>query len=207
MAREFFRNYPLSESQRSDLRRMFLDPLPPKPPKGKKRNMTQLSEHFSYEELTASDTAVRLGIDNTPPPEIVPHLTVLAHGLEQIRRVTGHAMIMHSGYRCEALERVVTAKDYAAWCIRHGKPQSEGTWREYFETKAHPKGYAGDFICPMFGTPIEIVRAVNASGIKFDELIQEGTWVHASFDTQLRGVVRTAHFAPDGTPTYTTGIA
>lgn len=165
----------------------------------------RLSEHFSYEELTASDTAVRLGIDNTPPPEIVPHLTVLAHGLEQIRKVTGHALIVHRGYSCEALEKILTAKDFAAWCVRHGKNPATA-WPEYFERKAHPRGYAGDFICPAFGTPIEIVGVVKASGIKFDQLIEEGTWVHASFDPRLRGEILTATFK-DGTPTYTTGIA
>jgi len=169
--------------------------------------MTQLTEHFSYEELTASDTAVRLGIDNTPPPEITPHLVVNAQGLEQIRKVTGHALIVHSGYRCEALEKVLCAKDFLAWCARHDKDPVIA-WPEYFARKAHPKGYATDFICPAFGTPAEIVKIVRASGIKFDELIEEGVgpngggWCHCSFDPQLRGEVLTAIFT-NGTPSYT----
>jgi zinc D-Ala-D-Ala carboxypeptidase len=157
-----------------------------------------LSTNFSYEELTASATATRLGIDNSPPPDIMPHLVVLANGLEQIRRVLGHSLISHSGYRCEALERVLTAKDFATRGL---------SWPDYFALKAHPKGYADDFICPAFGTPAEIVRVVKASGIKFDQLIVEGQtatsggWCHASFDPQMRQEVLVATFV-NGTPTY-----
>jgi len=169
--------------------------------------MTQLTEHFSVEELTASDTAVRLGIDNTPPPDIIPHLVINAHGLERIRNVTWQPLIVHSAYRCEALERVLTAKDFAAWCVRHAK-EPEMAWPEYFARKSHPKGYSSDFICPAFGPPPEIVRVIRGSGIKFDQLIIEGVtaagagWVHASFDPQLRGEVLTATFT-NGTPSYT----
>jgi hypothetical protein len=82
----------------------------------------KLTDHFTLEELTDSDTAVRLGIDNTPPPAIRPHLEVLAQGLEEVRRILGQPIIVRSGYRCEALEKVLCAKDYAAWCERHGRP-------------------------------------------------------------------------------------
>lgn len=163
--------------------------------------MTQLTEHFSLEEMTASDTAVRLGIDNTPPPDIVPHLVINAQGLERIRNVTWLPLIVHSAYRCEALERVLTAKDFAAWCARHAK-DLEMAWPEYFARKSHPKGYSTDFICPAFGTPAEIVRVIRTCGIKFDQLIEEGNWVHVSFDPQLRGEVLTATFT-NGTPSYT----
>jgi hypothetical protein len=165
-----------------------------------------LSDHFTYEELVASDTAVRLGIDNTPPPDIVPHLVVNAQGLEQIRKVTGHPLIVHSGYRCEALERVLSAKDFAAWCARHGKDPAIA-WPEYFARKGHPKGYCADSICPAFGTPAEVVQVIRGSGIKFDQLIIEGLtasgggWVHSSFDPAMRGQVLTATFV-NGTPSY-----
>jgi len=42
---------------------------------------------------------------------------------------------------------------------------------------------------------------VKGSGIAFDQLIEEGSWVHASFDPRLRGQVLTATFK-DGTPSY-----
>lgn len=169
--------------------------------------MTYLSDHFTLEELTDSDTAVRLGIDNTPPADILPHLTVTALGMEQVRRVLERPIRVHSGFRCEALEKVLCAKDYAAWCARHGKEQDDVSWAEYFARKGHPQGYCVDFTCPAFGQPVAIVRVLKASGIKFDQLIEEGTWVHASFDPRMRGQVLTARFDKHGTPTYTQGVS
>lgn len=166
----------------------------------------KLSDNFTLDELAHSDTAVRLGIDNTPPEDVVTNLGLLALGLEQIRKVLERPLTVNSGFRCEALERVLAAKDFAAWCARHGKSQLTA-WPEYFARKVHPRGFAADFICPSFGTPLEIVRVVKASGIKFDQLIEEGTWVHASFDPQLRGEVLTAKFDKDGAPSYSTGVA
>ena len=165
----------------------------------------KLTEHFTLEELTLSETAVRNGIDNTAPPGILPRLRVLARGLERVRRIIKRPLHINSGYRCEALERVLCAKDYAGWCARHGK-DPKAAWGEYFARKMHPKGYAADFICPLFGPPLKIVRAVKKAGIKFDQLIEEGTWVHISFDPQLRGEILTAHFDASGTPTYTQGV-
>lgn len=166
-----------------------------------------LTQHFSLEELSFSATAARLGIDNTPPAQLVGNLRVLAEGLEKLRRLTGdHGLRIHDAYRCEELERVLCAKDFAAWCARHGKTATD--WAEYFATKAHPQGLAADLTCSAFGTPTEIVRVVRASGLKVDEVILEGAtpksggWVHASFDQRLRGIFRVAAFDANGTPHY-----
>lgn len=165
----------------------------------------KLTEHFALEELTHSDMAVRMGIDNTPPQAVVQNLIVLAAGLEQIRSVTGHPLHINSGYRCEELERVLCAKDFAAWCARQGKNFAT-SWTEYFERKGHPRGFCADFTCRPFGTPLEIIKVVRNCGIRFDQLIEEGTWCHASFDPRLRGEILTATFDKHGTPTYTQGI-
>lgn len=141
-----------------------------------------LSENFTLEELAFSSTAQRLGVDNTPTPEIAAHLTTLAQGLEQVRALLGEPMHIDSGYRCPALNTAVG-----------GAKQS-----------AHLEGHAADFICPAFGAPLEIVKAIEASDIAFDKCIQEGGWVHISFDPQARRQLLTAHFGPHGT-TYTTG--
>lgn len=167
-----------------------------------------LTEHFTLEGLTFSATAARLGIDNTPPLLAAGNLRVLAGGLEQVLRVTGHGLQIHDAYRCEALERVLCAKDFTAWCARHGKFPDEG-WQEYFAEKAHPQGFAADFTCADFGTPNEIVRVIRASGIKFDKVIVEGAdkegrggWVHLSFAPAMRGVAMVAIFDSTGTPHY-----
>jgi len=141
-----------------------------------------LTTHFTLEELTASTTAQRLGIDNTPDLETVARLTQLAMGLERIRSLLGAPMHIDSGYRCPALNQAVKgAKD-----------------------SAHMQGCAADFTSP-FGTPLEIVKAVQAAGIPLDQCIQEGTWVHVSFDPRLRNQYLTAHFGPNGT-NYSEGI-
>ena len=49
----------------------------------------QLTAHFSFEALIASDTAVRLGIDNRPPARLIGNLLALAEGLEQVRAALG----------------------------------------------------------------------------------------------------------------------
>lgn len=167
----------------------------------------QLTPHFSLAELTQSATATRLGIDNEPDAATIHRLRVLAEGMEQVRAMTGHPIHVNSGYRCEALERVLCALDFKGWAARHEKPmgteeEREASWQEYFDRKAHPKGMAADFTCHAYGTPKEIVRAIRAAGIQFDQLILEGSWVHISFyrdaEGKMRGEVLTATFNANG---------
>lgn len=142
-----------------------------------------MSDHFTQDELTFSSTAQRLGINNTPGADIIVNLQVLMDGLEQVRTLLGYAMHIDSGYRCPNLNAKIG-----------GAPNS-----------AHMYGFAADFICPEFGTPLAIVNAIVASDIRFDQCIQEGTWVHISFAPAMRRRVLTAHFGPDGT-TYSQGV-
>ena len=67
----------------------------------------QLSKHFKLSEFTKSQTAARLGIDNTPPEEVIPKLTFLCSQiLEPLREKIDKPIIVTSGYRsaklCEA---------------------------------------------------------------------------------------------------------
>ncbi len=66
-------------------------------------------------------------------------------------------------------------------------------------------GFAADFVCPSFGSPLEIVKAIAVSNINFDQCIQEGTWVHISFDPAMRREVLTANFH-QGEAYYTEGV-
>jgi len=68
----------------------------------------QLSKHFKLLEFTKSQTAARLGIDNTPPEEVIPKLTFLCSQiLEPLREKIDKPIIITSGYRsvelCEAI--------------------------------------------------------------------------------------------------------
>ncbi len=145
--------------------------------------MTQLTPHFTLEELIHSDDAIKDGIDNTAPADVVEHLSVLATGLELVRTLLGNPLHINSGYRCPALNR-----------IEHGVPDS-----------AHLSGYAADFVCPQVGIPLELVHKIQTSDIKFDQLIQEGTWVHISFAPTMRQQVLTAHFVAGKKTAYTQG--
>ena len=143
-----------------------------------------LSEHFSLDEFTASQTATRQGIKNTPSATVVENLRMLATLLEQIRTLLGsHSIHISSGFRSLALNRHIGSND----------------------TSAHVRGYAADFTCPAFGKPIEVAKKIAESNLKFDQLIYEGTWIHLSCDPQNRRQVLTARFE-HGHTYYTTGI-
>lgn len=145
-------------------------------------NVTYLTEHFSYEEVVLSQLAARLGIDNTPPGRLMGNILQTCNRLESARLLLGgHPLIVSSFYRCEALERVLTASAFAAWCRARVLQEDDNTWRTYFATKSHPKGLAADITCPRFGTPYEIAvqLASHREILHFDQLIYEfGSWVH-----------------------------
>ena len=65
-------------------------------------------QHFTIQELSASATAERLTIDNTPPRAARRMLTILVEQLlDPIRRRYGAPIIVTSGYRCPALNTAV----------------------------------------------------------------------------------------------------
>ena len=139
----------------------------------------KLTENFTLEELTFSQTATRKGIDNEPSDTVKANLQVLAQGLERIRAILLCPIHISSGYRSPALNRAIG-----------GSAKS-----------AHMDGYAADITAPKFGTPNEIVRALKRHGIKCDQCIMEGTWVHISFAPAMRNQFMTATFN-NGVATY-----
>lgn len=128
---------------------------------------TPLTAHFALEELACTQ---HREIDNRPPPEVVATLRGTAGRMEEIRRLLGDRVItVTSGYRCPELNRAVGGA----------------------RTSAHLTGHAVDFNCFGFGDPAAVCRAVATSGVAFDQLIEEGGWVHISFDPRLRRQVLT----------------
>lgn len=118
-----------------------------------------LTPHFTLEELTRSDMAARLGIDNTPGPDALANLALVAQRLEEVRTMLGAPLVISSGFRCLALNRALKSKD----------------------TSAHVQGLAVDFTCPGFGTPLQVAQrlAQRKDALAFDQLIHEfGRWVH-----------------------------
>ena len=65
-------------------------------------------QHFTIQELSASASAERLTIDNTPSRAAQRMLTILVEQLlDPIRRRYGAPIIVTSGYRCPALNTAV----------------------------------------------------------------------------------------------------
>jgi zinc D-Ala-D-Ala carboxypeptidase len=127
-----------------------------------------LTNHFTLAELTASAKARELGIDNTPPQELVPRLILLAEMLEKIRASLGGApVIVTSGYRCLRLNQAVG-----------GVTSSD-----------HTQGHAADFVAPAFGPPWRVAKALarNVNLLGIGQLILERlggkNWVHVSTRT------------------------
>ena len=133
----------------------------------------RLSEHFTLAELTVSETAARRGLDNSPPPSALGNLVRLAATLEQVRGLIGRPIIVTSGYRSVHVNELVNG--------------STGS--------AHITGRAADIIAPAFGSPLALARAIEASGMRYDQLILEfGRWVHiaiAADDAQPRQMALT----------------
>ena len=126
---------------------------------------TQLTKHFTLEELCASATAKARGIDNKPQVQQIIALVYLAvYVLEPLREAMNEPIPISSGFRCEQLNRAVggvsnsqhTKGQAADLCIG-GDLKKGRKWFEYIKTH-----------------------------LKFDQLIWEhssnGTyWVHVSF--------------------------
>lgn len=129
----------------------------------------KLSPNFALAEFTTSQTAARFRLDNNPPASVIEHLKVTAAGLEKVRELLGRPILISSGYRSREVNTKVGGS----------------------ATSAHVFGYAADFISPGYGDPLAISRAIVASRMPFDQLIEEGTWVHISFDPRMRGEVLT----------------
>jgi len=117
----------------------------------------KISEHFTLEELTFSEAAARLGLDNTPTATVVANLDLVAAVMERIRTLLGNCPIaVHSGYRSTKVNQAVGG----------------------VATSAHCSGLACDFVCHEFGTPYQVALTIVKSDIEYDQLILEYGWVH-----------------------------
>lgn len=146
--------------------------------------MTRLTPHFLLAELCSSQVAARLRLDNRPGPVEVQNLHRVAETLEQVRALVGRPVSISSGYRSPAVNRAVGGS----------------------RNSAHTRGLAADITVPGM-TAKELAEKIRDSGIDFDQLIYEGTWVHVGLaEGKPRRQVLTAVFSPAG-PTYSQGIA
>jgi hypothetical protein len=118
--------------------------------------MMDLSVHFTLDELTYTD---HREFNNIPNSLEIANLIRLAGLLEDVKILLGGKPIMvNSAFRCKQVNDAVGSKD----------------------TSQHRLGCAADIRVPGM-TPDEVVKAVIASGINYDQVIREfDRWTHIS---------------------------
>ena len=117
-----------------------------------------LSPNFTLDELTASQTAARKGLDNTPNATEVANLVRVAALLEEVRALLNKPILINSGFRSKAVNDAVGSRD----------------------TSQHRLGCAADIRVTGM-TPREVVEACIAANIGYDQIIEEfGSWTHIS---------------------------
>ena len=123
-----------------------------------------LTPHFTLDELTASETAARNGWDNSPNDAELENLKRLADFLEQVKVVLGGKPIMiNSAFRSKKVNDAVGSRD----------------------TSQHRIGCAADIRVPGM-TPDQVVKAIIASGISYDQVIREfDRWTHISIPNSV----------------------
>lgn len=152
-----------------------------------------LSEHFTLEELTRSDTASRLGIANVPNDEQRENLRLLCiNVLEPVRATWNAPVDVLSGLRVAELNGVTPGSS---------------------SSSQHTTGQAADFRVRGVGVAT-ITRWLAHSDVPFDQLILEfaspdnpsAGWTHASYGPRNRKQVLTATRDINGATVYTQGL-
>ena len=132
-----------------------------------------LSKNFTLAELTKSNTALRLGIDNTPNKEGIYKLRILATTLLQPLRNYVGAIRVTSGFRSVALNSAIG-----------GSNKSQHTKCEAVDLQHITRGKSDN---------LKIFNALISLGLEYDQCILEfggatGTedskcpdWIHISY--------------------------
>ena len=102
---------------------------------------TNITMHFTLEEMYASDTAKRLGINNIPSLQQMINLVYLcAYVLEPLRVAMGKPIKISSGFRSQALNKAVGGvynsqhlKGQAADLCIDGDIKKGRKWFEYIK--------------------------------------------------------------------------
>lgn len=118
--------------------------------------------NFTMSELLKSDIAEKYNIYNVPEKKDLDNLLILiCECLQPIRNYINKPMIISSGYRNPRLN---------AHPLIGGATNSQ-----------HCTGQAVDFTIKGM-TPKQIIEKIKASGVEYDQVINELTWVHISYN-------------------------
>ena len=120
-----------------------------------------LSENFTLDELTHTD---HREFDNVPNESELANLTRLAAFLETVKTaIGGKPVIINSAFRCKQVNDAVGSSDRSQ----------------------HRLGCAADIRVPQM-TPDEVVKAIIAAGLPFDQVIREfDRWTHVSIPNTI----------------------
>jgi hypothetical protein len=122
-----------------------------------------ITEHFTYEEMTFSETALRLGVPNKPDAEEFIHLEYTAQQMEKVRSLLGVPIAVTSAFRSPYLNKLLGGAI----------------------TSSHCYGLACDFK-PIGLRLIAAAKTIEESDIKYDQLILEYGWIHLGFGALMR---------------------
>ena len=150
------------------------------------RQTGRLTEHFTLSEAVKSSTARSLGLSNQPDDAELKAIIDTANRMEHVRALLKGPVLVSSWFRSPGVNAAVGGSS----------------------TSDHMSGRSVDFTCPAYGTPYDVCKAIESSGIRFDQLIYEtnargSKWVHIGFGERMRGQVMT--YTPQSG--YTNGIA
>ena len=130
----------------------------------------QLSKNFSLAELTKSQTAERMGLDNNPSEAQVENLRLLCERvLQPVRDHFNKVVTISSGYRNEILSQKIGSSSKSQHCL----------------------AMAADF--EIFGVPNNEVSDWIKENLMFDQLILEfwkpgepnSGWIHCSYNSEI----------------------
>ena len=129
----------------------------------------KLSKNFSLAELTKSQTATRMGLDNNPNEDEQENLRLLCERvLQPVRDHFNHVGTISSAYRSPALCQAIGSS----------------------VDSQHAKGMAADF--EIFGTPNNEVFNWIKGNLLYDQMILEfwnsdepnSGWLHVSYNPE-----------------------
>ena len=127
-----------------------------------------LSENFTYKEFEESETADKLGIDNTIKRDLIRNniKELVFHILQPLRDKFDVPIHINSGYRCLKLNAAIG-----------GVPSSQ-----------HVMGQAADIVVEG-KKPIEIAKMIVEMGLPYDQIGLYDTFVHVSVSSRQRNQI------------------
>ena len=150
-----------------------------------------LSANFTLKELTKSDTATRLGLDNTPDEATIENLKLLCQEvLQPIREHFGKSVTVNSGFRSPESNAAVNGS----------------------KTSDHCKGMAADI--EIVGVPNPELAQWIMDNLDYTQLILEfytqgqpnSGWVHVSYDPNNIKMQELTAVKIAGKTTYLAGL-